>query len=517
MKFIHDSIKYFAKMYPDQCAIIYKDKSFSYAKIWNRILLIANWLSNRISKSSRIVICLENRLETVYSLYAISAAGLISVPLEQGIHEKNLLYILNDCDVETVITSKTQLNKFNRIKDKVNLKNIILCGSDQISCSGNLSTFFFNDIFENSTIKTPLNLRYHRATDTVCILYTTGTTGPKKGVMLSHQNLLSATKNINQFIQIGSWAVESLPMPLSHSFGFARLRCVLDVGGTVILENGLLRPERVLNNMRLHKANAISTVPAGFSILLDYYKEEFEEIGPQIRYIEIGSAFMRQNHKDMLMKLCPKARICMHYGLTEASRSTFIEFHPEKDKLRTVGKPSPNVGIKIIDEDGNTLGVNETGEIMVKGGMVMKGYWNKEEMTNVCLTDGWLHTSDLGMIDSDGYVHLLGRKDEIINIGGLKVAPGEVEEVLLKNDGIVEVAVVGLKSTDGISDKTIKAFIVTNDNSLSFEEIEKYCLENLEPYKVPTQFEIVDSLPKTSSGKIQRHLLIEENSKGTTH
>jgi len=509
MKFIHDSIKYFAKMYPDQCAIIYKGKSLSYAEIWNRILLIANWLSNHISKSSRIVICLENRLETVYSLYAISAAGLIAVPLEKGIHEKNLLYILNDCAVETVITSKTQLNKFIRIKDKVNLKNIILCGNNQISCEGNFSTFFINDIFENSTIKTSLNLRYHKATDTACILYTTGTTGPKKGVMLSHQNLLSATNNINQFTQIGSWAVESLPMPLSHSFGFARLRCVLDVGGTVILENGLLRPEWVLNNMKYHKANAISSVPAGFSILLDYYNEQFEEISSQIRYIEIGSAFMRQNHKENLMELCPNARICMHYGLTEASRSTFIEFHAEKEKLHTVGKPSPNVELRVIGANGEELSPNQTGEILVKGKMIMNGYWNKDEITKEHLKNGWLHTGDLGTMDDDGYLHLLGRKKEIINVGGLKVAPGEVEEILLKYNGIAEAAVVGVKSSDDISDEMIKAFIVTDDE-LSIKDLKKFCLENIESYKLPSEFEIVESLPNTASGKIQRHLLIQK-------
>jgi len=304
--------------------------------------------------------------------------------------------------------------------------------------------------------------------------------------------------------------VESLPMPLSHSFGFARLRCVFDVGGTVILENGFLRPERVIENMRINNTNAISSVPAGFAILLDHYFEQFQDISQYIKYIEIGSAFMRQKHKEMLMELCSNARICMHYGLTEASRSTFIEFHSDKDKLYTVGKPSPNVDVKIIDKNGVDLKLNETGEILVKGEMVMQGYWNKEKMTNESLTDGWLHTGDLGLVDSDGYVHLLGRKKEIINIGGLKVAPGEVEEVLLKYDGIVEAAVIGIKSSDNISDETIKAFVVTDKSTLQIKHVEKYCLENLEPYKVPAQFEIVDSLPKTNSGKIQKHLLIHE-------
>ena len=180
--------------------------------------------------------------------------------------------------------------------------------------------------------------------------------------------------------------------------------------------------------------------------------------------------------------------------------------------MHTVGTPSPNVKIKIIDYNGQELPLNKTGEILVKGQMVMEGYWSKPEMTEKYLKNDWLHTGDLGNIDDEGYLHLLGRKKEIINIGGLKVAPGEVEEILLKYDGIVEAAAVGVRSSDDISDEIIKAFIITDDE-LSIKDLEKFCLEKMESYKLPTEFEIVESLPKTSSGKIQRHLLNNNNIK----
>ena len=216
---------------------------------------------------------------------------------------------------------------------------------------------------------------------------------------------------------------------------------------------------------------------------------------------------MKKPHKNELMRLCPNARICMHYGLTEASRSTFIEFNSEKDKLHTVGRPTPNVELRIMDENGKKLGPNQTGEILVKGQMVMKSYLNKHDMTMEYLKNGWLHTKDLGMLDDDGYVHFLGRKDEIINIGGMKVSPAEIEDIILQYDGISEVAVVGIVSSDDIINEIIKAFIVIK-NELSIKDLEKFCLENMESYKLPSEFEIVDSIPKTNSGKIQRHLLI---------
>ena len=493
------------KQRPYQIATINNNNTFSYADLWVDAKKLAHWFDTNLKSQARVGIILDNSYEAIIAIYGIVMSNRICIPLDTDMHERNIKYIVDDASISLILTSSKYLEKVEEVNKEYTFK-IVLADSYKYGNKYNSIENIIQNISANHFKESV------KASDSsiAFILYTTGTTGPKKGVMLSHANLLAATRNINKFMKIGPWAIESIPMRLSHSFGFARLRCVFDIGGTVILENGFLRPEKILNNMKLHKANAISSVPAGFSILLNYYKEQFEEISHQIRYIEIGSAFMRQKHKNMLMQLCPNARICMHYGLTEASRSTFIEFHSEKGKLHTVGKPSPNVELQIMGENGEKLGPDQTGELLVKGQMVMKGYLNKYDMTKEYLKNGWLHTGDLGMLDDDGYVHLLGRKKEIINIGGLKVAPGEVEEILLKYDGIAEVAVVGVKSSDDISDEMIKAFIVTDDDKLSIKDLEKFCLENIESYKLPNEFEIVESLPKTASGKIQRHLLIRK-------
>jgi len=330
--------------------------------------------------------------------------------------------------------------------------------------------------------------------------------------MLSHSQLLAATKNINQFMRIGPDIVESLPMRLSHSFGFARLRCVFDVSGSVILENGFLRPEHVLSNLKTKKANALSSVPSGFVILMGYFQDFFKEIGPQLRNIEIGSDFMRQEQKMLLMELCPNAKICLHYGLTEASRATFQDFHQDREHLDSVGKPSPNVKIRIGDENGNAVKAGTPGEILVKGKMVMSGYWGNPEMSNQAIKDGWLHTGDFGRIDVEGYIHLLGRSQEIINVGGLKVSPVEIEEVLLRYEGITEAVVIGEESPDKIPQNRIKAFLVVTDTKQfqNFEELKRYCTEELEAYKIPDKFEVVNEIPKSISGKIKRSSVSEK-------
>ncbi len=490
---------------PHKTAVIHNNNTHSYGDLWIDATKLAYWLNTNLESHARVGIMLDNSYGAVIAIYGIVLSNCICIPLDTDMKKRNIKYIVDDASISLIITVFKYLNKFEEINKQEKFKILLADSINKGNEYDSIDKIKLNEGHFNQSDK--INLK-----SIAFILYTTGTTGPRKGVMLSHSNLLAATKNINKFMNIGPWAIESIPMRLSHSFGFARLRCVFDVGGTAILENGFLRPERILYNIKLHEANAISSVPAGFSILLDHYEEQFKEISSQIRYIEIGSAYMRQNHKVILMKFCPNARICMHYGLTEASRSTFIEFNSEINKLHTVGTPSPNVKIKIIDYNGQELPLNKTGEILVKGQMVMEGYWSKPEMTEKYLKNDWLHTGDLGNIDDEGYLHLLGRKKEIINIGGLKVAPGEVEEILLKYDGIVEAAAVGVRSSDDISDEIIKAFIITDDE-LSIKDLEKFCLEKMESYKLPTEFEIVESLPKTSSGKIQRHLLNNNNIK----
>mgnify|MGYP001170344056 CR=1 FL=1 len=512
MSLLHKKLKYSAMKYPDRYAIIHQENSLTYAKVWEIVSSFANWLSENMKRGSRIAICIENTPEVVYSLFAIPAAGMIAVPIEANIHEKNLFYILNDCNAEAMVTSGKQLDKLAKTYKNLNLKMIILCDKKNDMSQDGVSILSFDDLIKNSINSTKLDLTESNEKDTAVILYTTGTTGPKKGVRLSHFNLLSATVNINQFMQLHDGVVESLPMPLSHSFGFGRLRAVFDVGGTVILENGLIRPEWVLYNIDKYHANSFSSVPAGFEILLyGFFNEKFKEIGKNLRFIEIGSAFMLNEHKKLLIEYCPEAKICMHFGLTEASRSTFIEFHSDKNYLHTVGRSSPNVSIKVCDENGNSLADNTLGEILIKGDMVMQGYWNNYELTNKVLRNGWLHTGDLGFMDENGCLNLKGRKEDMINIGGLKVGPREVEEVLLRFDGILDVTVVGVTSPDigNVNSQIIRAYLVVKERTkfADFQELKEFCLAEIEAYKVPREFVILDLLPKTDSGKIQRDLL----------
>lgn len=493
MKLLHDVLRFQAARKPRHIALIDKDRLLTYEALWKSVQSLSLKLSESFAPQTRIGILLPNSLEMVRSLYGISAAGMISVPLDADMHPRNIRYIVEHCQIQLVITSQ-KLHHHIRKTNVLDSVNFLLLDRWEEDRPRKKSIFCGQHISPS---------------DIACILYTTGTTGPQKGVALSQFNLLSATKNINQFMHIGPEIIESLPMRLSHSFGFGRLRCVFAVGGTVVLENGFLRPEHILDHMKRTEANALASVPAGIAILLDSFSEFFKEVGPQIRHVEIGSDFMHHKHKKQIMEHCPRARICLHYGLTEASRATFLDFHNDHEHLDTVGKPSPNVSIKIIDDQGQALGANLTGEILVKGDMVMVGYWGNPELTQKTLRGGWLHTGDLGFSDENGYIHLVGRKEELINRGGLKVAPAEVEEILLQFDGVLDAAVTACPSHEDGFPGEIKAFIIVDDRSKfeNMEELKKHCLNELEAYKVPNEFEIVDHLPPSALGKKKRHLI----------
>ena len=184
-----------------------------------------------------------------------------------------------------------------------------------------------------------------------------------------------------------------------------------------------------------------------------------------------------------------------------------MSFNAESSHLDSAGRASPAVEMKIVNASGVTLEKNKVGEIAIRGDTIMKGYLNNHLATSNVLDNGWLLTGDLGRLDKDGYLFLHGRKDDVINIGGLSVSPIEVESILSGYESIIEACVVAIDSRSEILSKEIKAFIVTDKQNICLESLKKFCLDKLEPYKIPHVFELVDDLPKTSSGKLKRNLL----------
>jgi long-chain acyl-CoA synthetase len=342
------------------------------------------------------------------------------------------------------------------------------------------------------------------------ILFTSGTTAKKKAVMLSHASVLAATRNINEFMQPDESIREFVSVPLYHSFGLGRVRSVLTTGGTLVLLDGHLNPASTIDAIETFKCNALSAVPAGLALFRGKLETTLRRIGPQIRLIELGSSFLPKERKAALVDIFPHARICMHYGLTEASRSTFLEFRDSSEKLDTVGRPSPNVRIQVRDADSRPCNANVEGEVVISGAHVTSGYFGDEQRTSEAFTpDGWFRTGDYGFLDSDGYLHLLGRKDEIINKGGIKISPLELDAAIKTVFPDLDACVVGVPDPNGLAGE-VPVVAYTGPSELNFQDFVAAISSHIERTKLPSALVRVSTIPRTENGKPKRNQLSRE-------
>ncbi len=396
----------------------------------------ARWLLDLgLRPGDRVALFGENSITFSVAYFAIHAAGGIAVPIGSDVSAESVRQALEDCAPSLVLAE----NPSNAAAPAART----LPAPEQWAASD--APFEPRCSGEN-----PADL-----------LFTTGTTGSRKGVLLSHGNIASAATNINAFVGTLADDIEVVPIPLSHSFGLGRLRW------------------RRLVGIR------------------------FAEVGTHVRYLELGSAALSPEDRRFLIETLPTTRICHHYGLTEASRAAFCELHRDWARPDCIGRPAPNVEIRIADEQGRSLPASEVGEILVRGDMVMQGYWQQPELTSSTLRDGWFRSGDEGWMDDDGYLYLRGRKGDVINVGGLKVAPHEIERRLCEIPGVREAACIGAPDPRGVLGQVVKAFIVS-DAEPSELGIAERLRRVLPEHELPRLFERVAALPKTESGKIKR-------------
>ena len=348
---------------------------------------------------------------------------------------------------------------------------------------------------------------FEKTADVSLVVHTTGTTGKKKGVVLTNNSLLEATKAINSIMRIPQRPIEIIAMPLSRSFGLARMRCVLMKNGTIIISRGLLNPALFIKNILDNKVSGFGLVPFGIRLLLPRFSKYLQDLSAQIDYIEMGSSPFSLTEKQNLQKLMPHTNIFMHYGLTEASRSTFINFK-DKDNLASVGQPSPGVEIKIFGEDMQELGINQIGRIMIKSNWIFEGYIG--EKTADSFYEGWFQTDDMGKIDEKGYLYFESRNSDLLNYRGYKFSPLEIEEVINKNPD-VKCSCVAMTSSPG---SKILAFVETKTrNNSTLKNLKNSCRKNLETYKVPSEIVAVKKIEKSDTGKIKRRYMVDKHAR----
>lgn len=471
---------------PSSLAIGFGADSITYEQLGQRIVRVADMLREEgVNPGDRVMLEATRQPEFVSAYFACHFIHAVAVPYAPDIG----------------------LAKFQNLVDFIRPRVILSTSQDPITVK-ECKIFTFSALNDSGTRRYTRSLHEPDITHPADVILTSGTTGKPKGVILTHRNILAAAANINQFIGNGAEDREALALPLSHSFGVGRMRCQILAGGALILTRSFQFPKEMFENMRRWKVTGFSFVPAAWTVLTRLTGDRLSEFADTLRYIEIGSAPMSRAEKEHLMKLFPHTRICMHYGLTEASRSAFMEFHESRDHLDSIGKPTPNVDIRIVDNEGCELESGRIGRIEIRGDHVMKGYWDADASER--LRGGWLRSGDLGCRGQGGYLYVSGREDDVINVGGRKVYPAEIEQALLRHEQVRDVVCVGTPNT--ITGEAIAAFLVAKTDCGELpdaEALSDFLRARIEEFKIPVSFEWIPSVPRNSLGKIERKTLLD--------
>jgi len=505
------------ELYPEKEALICPEGRYLYNEIGEKVQDFSNLLLNlNLNKSDRVLIFLENSLESVISIFGILEAGGVFVVINPQMKSKKMEYIINDSETKILITDRSHLEQIRDVLgDCSSLEHILLADAEDeeiisISERNIMVTPFYTNKCSEKIIQPPDIID----ADLASIIYTSGSTGFPKGVTLSHKNMASAADSIITYLENTPDDIIFNVLPLSFDYGLYQVLMAFKFGGTVILEKSFVFPHHVLQCIKEEEATGFPIVPAIANILLrlkDLKKYELSTL----RYITNTAQKLPKKTIFSLMDAFPHVRIYSMYGLTECKRVTYLPPEKLKEKPESVGKAMPNTEAFIVDEQGNKItkpGV--VGELVVQGPNVMVGYWNKPKETDEAIKPGknpgdrWLYSGDLFTMDEDGDLYFFGRKDDMIKTAGEKISPKEIENALYDIEDVIEAAVIGVP--DEILGKAIKAVVALKRGSnLTENEIILRCSKNLENFMVPKYVEIRQELPKTSTGKISKKDLMD--------
>lgn len=483
--------------FPNKTALIFEGKSFTYKELDKMANRVANGLRGLgIERGDRVGLFLPNIPAFVISYLGILKIGAVAVSLNVMLKSDEVKFILDDCSAKALITIES-LSENVPDWELPELKHILIAEGEAIKGIS----------LEQLMASASSNARAieMEGSEPAVIIYTSGTTGFPKGAVLSHSNVISNNYAANRFYRIQPDDRLLLYLPLFHCFGQnAILNSGLNACATIILQRRF-EPEQVLKTIASDGVTMFFGVPTVFIKLLNMDTSGYNL--ESVRYYFTAAAPMPV---EVVQQWQSKHGFVIHegYGLTETSPFSSYN-HNLKYKLGSIGTPIENVEMKIVNLDGMEVQPGELGEIVVRGANVMLGYWNRPSETAQVLTNGWLHTGDIGRMDSDGYFYIVDRLKDMVNVSGFKVYPTEVENVIYQHPAVAEVAVYGV--ADLVKGEIVKANILLKaSQTITEEEIIAFCSERMAGYKIPRAIKFIDSLPKNATGKVLKKLLREE-------
>lgn len=476
---------------PDKTAIIFKDTKITYSELASKVENAAHVLSCKygVKKSDIVLISAVSKPEYIIALIATQNLGAVTVPVDKAALKENIIYDYHYVGGKLLL-SDTKIDEEGIFR--VGLTE--LC-SEKCDCADDIEY----SVPDGSTI--------------IEMLLTTGTTGKPKVAMLSGKAVNAIINNTVRGIGMNENDVVLLPLPLNHSVGMRVLRSVLCIGATLVIQNGFMITKDLKNNIAQHHCTALVSVPASLEILYRNMGEEFADTLRSLRYIEVGAGALSIQMRRILPKILPDTEIFNTWGSTETGGAIFLNISKDINKTTSLGKPVNDISVIAIDEAGNDISksardTGTAGRMALFGDMVMSGYYNMPEQTKLSLVDGWLVTNDLIYFDEDGFIYMVGRADDIINVGGKKVSPVEIENIAIEFPEVTDAGCIGAEDPDGLLGQVPMLFVSTTDKYIE-KDFLRFLISKTEYGKMPKKVIRLDCIPRNALKKLDRNALRE--------
>jgi len=508
---IHHMLESSARRNPSKEALVHGRERLTYGEVTRLTAGLASALQQAgLARGDRIGIYVEACVPQVISIFGVSQAGGVFVPINALLYPEQVAHIAKDCSMTGLITTPAKFAALADVLREIPSLKFVVLTSQGNEPETSLSPLSFDRMCQTEP---SANLRDARTEkDLAAILYTSGSTGKPKGVMLSHANVIAGSTIVSTYLGITSSERILAVLPFSFDAGMNQLMTAFQQGGTLVLINFVFARE-IVQLLLKERITGLAGVPTLWSLLAQPNSTIQRQQLPDLRYITNTGGAMPQAVLRTLRQVLPTTKIFLMYGLTEAFRSTYLPPEELDRRPTSMGKAIPDTEILVINDQGQLCKPGEVGELVHRGPTVSLGYWARPEDTNRALRPNPLLPSEMGdcekvcysgdlvKMDDDGFLYFVGRRDTMIKSSGFRISPTEVEEALFSSGILRGAAVIGIP--DEALGQSIKAFVVPKDGApIKSEELVAHCTEKLPRYMVPKAVEVLEELPKTTSGKV---------------
>ena len=476
MKTVVEKLFENADLHPDKLAVVFENEEVTYGQLKDAVIRLASWFKlHGVAEGDRIIAQAHYGKWYIAAYYAAHLCGAAFIPVEKTLSDKTLSSIIQQMSAKVVVSwlaphaeISLSYGELDELADKVELQPWAFPDPGSVGA----------------------------------ILLTSGTTGTPKGAMLTNKNIAAIADVIVHEANIPENDIGITFLPLNHAAPMRRMDAAVYGGSTYIFIDGVFKLHLFYAYISKYHVTSFYVPPSGITVLQQFSQDKLYEYSDQIQYVYIVGSVMQEPQREFLKRVLPKSTLLYIYGTSENGTLSMLHFdHLQKD-IRCTGKPCKGVDIRVLDENYHDVHVGKTGRLAIRSDMNFLGYWDMPEITDSLYCGDYFLSNDAGYFDSDGYLYVLGRIDDIINIGGLKVHPTEIENAALEIEGIEECICFDIPNE--LTGSAACLLVRCRDETLKAKAIRAQLLGKLDTYKIPSRIEIISEIKKTESGKPDR-------------